>query len=189
MNMLDKRIMLQQTLIIFFSVFLLVLQVNAEEIKPPSAKTGEIHGNQLILGVTDDANKDLMMMRTDTNGYLKTTLGTAIKSSSDSIAIDFVSNATVNISTNTTTIIDATIGAVHSVITNTAGTSSTIAFYNIAGTGCSGTPASGYQFTLQTNGTAAVSNMMVNHIFTNGICAVTAGSAAANVSVLYKDLP
>lgn len=125
----------------------------------------------------------------DANNYIVTTLGTALNSTSDSIAVDFVSNAVVNIPTNTTTIVDANNGAVHGVIVNTAGTTSKAEFYDIASAGCSGTPTSGYLFGIQTTATTNPYAMMINHIFTNGICVVTTGGSAANISVLYKDLP
>jgi hypothetical protein len=98
--------------------------------------------------------------------------------------IDSSSNASNNITTNTTTTVKATAGVVNAVIINTAGTSSTAAFYNVAGASCTGTPGTGYVFTLTTTAIALDSN--INHTFTNGICVVTAGAAAANISVLYR---
>lgn len=41
--------------------------------------------SKVIIGMTDDVNKHPMILRTDTNGYLKTTLGAAISSTTSSI--------------------------------------------------------------------------------------------------------
>lgn len=97
---------------------------------------------------------------------------------------DSSSNNVSIVSTNATTAIKSTKGIVNNIITNTAGSAWTIAFYNITSTGCTGTPASGYVFTLQGNTAGQIQS--INHSFTNGICAVTAGTTAGNLSILYR---
>lgn len=103
-----------------------------------------------------------------------------------SVLVDNTSNATNNITTDTTTTIKATGGVLNRVIVNTAGTApASIALYNIAAAGCTGTPASGYVATLSTE-TAGIA-LEFNHTFTLGICAVTvSGATDANVSALYR---
>ena len=99
-------------------------------------------------------------------------------------AEDTTSNSVKNVTTNATTIIKASTGTLNTIIINTAGTTSTVAFYDIAGAGCTSTPASGYLFTI---GTASLAiDPTIRHIFNIGICAVTAGAGAANISILYK---
>lgn len=100
------------------------------------------------------------------------------------VRMDTSSNASSNITTNTTTVIKGTAGVFGTMIVNTAGTTSIVAFYNIASAGCTGTPASGYAWTSPT--TTLNAQPMFNHTFTLGICAVTTGGAAANISVLYR---
>ena len=103
-----------------------------------------------------------------------------------STLVDNTSNATNNITTDTTTTVKATGGVLNRVIVNTAGTApASIALYNIASAGCTGTPASGYVATLSTE--AANVALEFNHTFTLGICAVTvSGATDANVSALYR---
>ena len=101
-----------------------------------------------------------------------------------SVLVDSTSNASSNIVTNTTTAVKATGGVLNHIIVNSAGTGSTVALYNIASAGCTGTPGSGFVGTLAT--TTAFSALEYDHTFTLGICAVTAGAAAANISVLYR---
>ena len=101
-----------------------------------------------------------------------------------SVLVDSTSNASSNIVTNTTTAVKATGGVLNRIIVNAAGTTSTVALYNIASAGCTGTPGSGFVGTLAT--TTAFSALEYNHTFTLGICAVTAGAAAADISVLYR---
>ena len=102
------------------------------------------------------------------------------------VLVDNTSNATSNIITDTTTTIKATGGTLNRVVVNTAGTApASIALYNIAAAGCTGTPASGYVATLSTE--AANVALEFNHTFTLGICAVTvSGATDANVSALYR---
>ncbi len=100
------------------------------------------------------------------------------------VLVDNSSNASSHITTNTTTAVKATAGVLNAMIINTTGTTSTAAFYNIASAGCTGTPASGYAFTLGTSALALDSQ--IDHTFTLGICVLTAGGAAADISVLYR---
>ena len=106
--------------------------------------------------------------------------------STGSVLVDGTSNASSNITTDATTPIKATGGVLNRVIVNTAGTApASVALYNIATAGCTGTPASGYVATLSTE-TAGVA-LEFNHTFTLGICAVTvSGATDANVSALYR---
>lgn len=101
-----------------------------------------------------------------------------------SVLMDMSSNASSNITTNTTTAVKATAGILNRIIINAAGTTSTVALYNIASAGCTGTPGSGFIGTLAT--TTAFLALEYNHTFTLGICAVTAGAAAADISALYR---
>ena len=103
-----------------------------------------------------------------------------------SVLVDNTSNTSGNITTDTTTAIKATAGILNRVIVNMAGTApASVALYNIASAGCTGTPASGYVATLSTE-TAGVA-LEFNHTFTLGICAVTvSGATDANVSALYR---
>lgn len=138
---------------------------------------------KINIGVTDDVNKNACVLRTDANCYLKATLGTALNSANDSIAVDFVSTSVSNISTITTTSVgNGTNSALNKMVVNT-GASGTATFYDNALATCSGTP-SNYRFTLSTTNAGILD---IGHVFTNGICIVT--SATANISILYKDLP
>jgi hypothetical protein len=98
--------------------------------------------------------------------------------------VDWSSTSSSNITTNVTTAVKGTAGILNRVFVNVVGTTSTAALYNIASAGCTGTPASGYVATLAT--TAANASMELAHTFTLGICAVTAGAAAADISMLYR---
>jgi len=93
------------------------------------------------------------------------------------------SNATSNITANATTTVKGTAGILNKVIINTAGTASKVAFYNVASASCTGTPATGYAFTIDTSTLGIID---IDHTFTSGICAVTTGTSAANISVLYR---
>ena len=99
-------------------------------------------------------------------------------------SIDTSSNDFKNITTLATTTVKTGLGVLGSVIVNALGATSSVAFYNIATGGCTGTPASGYEFTLPT--TAVTQFININHTFPLGICAYTTGGAAPNITVLYK---
>lgn len=103
-----------------------------------------------------------------------------------SVLVDGTSNATSNITTDATTAIKATGGVLNRVVVNTAGTApASVALYNIASAGCTGTIGSGYVATLSTE--AANVALEFNHTFTLGICAVTtSGATDANISALYR---
>lgn len=100
------------------------------------------------------------------------------------VQMDWGSTGVSNIATNTTTASKAFTGILNTIVVNTAGTASTVALYNIASAGCTGTPGSGYVATLPTTSTGTI--YQVNHGFSLGICAVTAGTGAANISLLYR---
>ncbi len=93
-------------------------------------------------------------------------------------------NSVVNITTNTTTVIKNGTGTFGNIIVNTGGTASTVAFYSIASGGCTGTPVSGYLFTLPTVNPGGMAVTFSEYGL--GLCAVTAGTAAANISILYR---
>ena len=97
---------------------------------------------------------------------------------------DNSSNVSTIITTNTTTVVKGTGGILNTVVTSTAGTAWTAAFYNIGSTGCTGTPGSGYQFTLLI--TALGVTPTLNHTFPLGICVVTAGTTPGAFSVLSR---
>lgn len=103
--------------------------------------------------------------------------------------VDWSSTSSSNITTNVTTAVKGTGGILNTIVLNAAGTTSTVALYNIASAGCTGTPASGYVITIPTGtlGTSISGNFVaINHTFTLGICVLTAGAAAADISVLYR---
>lgn len=96
------------------------------------------------------------------------------------LLVDNSSNAFSNISTNTSTIVKASAGILNRVHINTAGTTSTVALYNDASGACD----TNYVMTIDT---AALTNTInLNHTFTTGICALTAGGVAANITILYR---
>lgn len=98
--------------------------------------------------------------------------------------VDNSSNASVNVTTNTTTVVKATAGVLNAVFVNAIGTTSTAKFYNIASAGCTGTPGSGFVFTMSTVTLGQL--VTINHTFSLGICVVSAGAAAADFSALYR---
>lgn len=142
-------------------------------------------------GTNADGDAVLTLGALATEAYNKVFNGTTwdrVRSgiTTGSVLVDGTSNASSNITTDTTTTIKATGGVLNKVIVNTAGTApASIALYNIASAGCTGTPASGYVATLSTE-TAGVA-LEFDHTFTLGICAVTvSGATDANVSALYR---
>ena len=100
------------------------------------------------------------------------------------LLVDNTSTTSSNITTNATTAVKATTGTLNRVYVNVAGTATTAKLYNIASAGCTNTPASGYVATITT--TAANNGIEFNHTFTNGICVLTAGDVAADITVLYR---
>lgn len=142
-------------------------------------------------GTNADGDAVLTLGALATEAYNKVFNGTTwdrVRSgiTTGSVLVDGTSNATNNVTTDTTTTIKGTGGILNRVIVNTAGTApASIALYNIASAGCTGTPASGYVATLSTE-TAGVA-LEFDHTFTLGICAVTvSGATDANVSALYR---
>lgn len=97
-----------------------------------------------------------------------------------SVLVDNSSNASSNIVANTSTVVKASAGYVNMLVVNTGGTTSTVAFYNDATAPCD----TGLVGTLAT--VASGSSIKLEHSFSTGICALTAGAAAADISVLYR---
>jgi len=97
---------------------------------------------------------------------------------------DSPTTGSYNTSSNATTAIGPQSTIIRKIVVNTVGTTSTVALYNIGSAGCSGTPASGYVATVATTSAGVIE---INHLFTLGACVVTAGGAAANVTVLYSN--
>jgi hypothetical protein len=97
-----------------------------------------------------------------------------------SVLVDNSSNASSNIVANASTVVKASAGYVNMLVVNTGGTSSTVAFYNDATSPCD-TNLVGTLATV-TSG----SSVKLEHSFTTGICALTAGTAAADISVMYR---
>jgi len=122
----------------------------------------------------------------DTNGSLYVNPG-ALADTTDAVISNTTSNATSAITTNATTAVKATGGKAMKVITRSdnPGATSTIRFYDIATAGCTGTPASG-DTAILLDTTTDNTIYDINHQFTNGICAVTAGGTAAYVTVTYR---
>lgn len=82
---MQKRNLCKYVILLCLLVITGIGNAYGETITPPSSTTGSIHGNQLILGVTDDVNKDLMLLRTSLEGYLKVYVATKLTSDEDSI--------------------------------------------------------------------------------------------------------
>lgn len=97
--------------------------------------------------------------------------------------VDNSSNGISNVTTNTTTVVKGTAGYVSRLNVNVVGTGSTVSLYDVASGSCTGTPGSGFITTLDTT---TLTLRKFNETFVNGICAVTAGAAAADISVLYR---
>lgn len=86
----------------------------------------------------------------------------------------------VYINTATTTTVLAGTGFIDSVTIN-GGTGGVVTLYDIAGTGCSGTPASG-KFAAIASATSPVT-LFYNARVTNGLCIVTAAATDLTVTV------
>jgi hypothetical protein len=85
------------------------------------------------------------------------------------------------ITTNTSTVLKTSTTVINTIIVNTAGTASTIAIYDDNTAPCD----TNYLFTLDTTTTGIIANKLM--IKTNtGLCALTAGTAAADVTVFYR---
>lgn len=93
--------------------------------------------------------------------------------------IDTTTVSASNITTNASTVVKATAGKFGRVNVNVVGTTSTLALYNDASAPCD----TNYVLTLST---AALGQVELNHTFSSGICALTAGAAAADITILYR---
>ena len=93
---------------------------------------------------------------------------------------DNSSNAFSNITTNTSTVVKASAGVVNRINVNVVGTTSNVRLYNDATAPCD------TNFVMQLDTSALSSSTNINHTFTTGICALTAGAAAADISALYR---
>lgn len=82
-----------------------------------------------------------------------------------------------NITTDTNTVVKSSPGTFTGLIVNTAGTSSTATVYD--NTACSGTKIGTFSTTAQTAITFGVAA-------STGICVTTAGSAAADITILWR---
>lgn len=96
------------------------------------------------------------------------------------VLVDNSSNGFSNIATNTSTVVKASAGIVNKVHVNVVGTTSNVRLYNDTTAPCD------TNFVVQIDTTSLVSSGLLNHSFTTGICALTAGAAAADISVLYR---
>jgi len=96
--------------IIFCFIFLIVVSNSyAADEHVPS-------GFPILLGVTDDVDKDTRMLRTDPNGYLKTTMATALDAATDDITVYLHRGAN---STNTQVTCDTTTNGEQLIAANT----------------------------------------------------------------------
>jgi uncharacterized alkaline shock family protein YloU len=92
-----------------------------------------------------------------------------------------VSDSINNITTNTSTVVKASFGVVNKVHINVVGTTSNVRLFNDATAPCD------TNFVLQIDTTSLTNNSWgVYHEFATGICALTAGAAAADISVLFR---
>ena len=94
--------------------------------------------------------------------------------------VDPTSNAVSNITTNASTVVKASTGRVNRVHINVIGTTSNVRLFNDASAPCD------TGFVAQIDTAALTSSEELNHTFTTGICALTAGAAAADISVLFR---
>jgi hypothetical protein len=85
------------------------------------------------------------------------------------------------ISTATTTMVRPTSGYLHTVTIN-GGTAGVVTLYDIAGAGCTGTPASGKFATIEAIGATNPVTLVYDLATVNGICVVTAAATDLTVS-------
>lgn len=85
-----------------------------------------------------------------------------------------------NITTNTTTLLKSGSGVVSGLSINTGGTTSTVKIYD--GLTAAGTLLGTFSSTAQNGVTLPAGGFP----FTTGLCVVTAGAAAADITVTYK---
>jgi len=89
----------------------------------------------------------------------------------------------VNITSNTTTVVKGTPGTLSRIIIDTSA-AGTIKIYDIAAAGCAGSPASGLRGTITLAGTEPPSSIFYDLEMTQGICIVT--SASPDIIVSYQ---
>lgn len=94
--------------------------------------------------------------------------------------VDPTSTSVSNISTNTSTVVKASTGRVNRVHINVVGTTSNVRLFNDTTAPCD------TNFVAQIDTAALTSSEELNHTFTTGICALTAGAAAADISILFR---
>ena len=87
------------------------------------------------------------------------------------------------ISSATTTTVKPALGFLHTVTIN-GGTAGIVTLYDIAGVGCTGTPASGKFATIETIGATNPTTLTYDLEVQNGLCVVTA--AATDVTVSFN---
>lgn len=85
------------------------------------------------------------------------------------------------ISTSTTTTVNAQSGFLYTVTIN-GGTPGVITLYDIAGSGCTGTPSSGKLATIETIGTTNPVTLTYNLKTNSGLCVVTAANTDLTVT-------
>jgi len=88
-----------------------------------------------------------------------------------------------HINTATTTVVKNGNGYLDIVSLN-GGTAGTVSLYDIASSGCTGTPASGLLAAITVSGTFPPVSMFYEINFNNGLCVVT--SAATDVTVAFN---
>lgn len=125
-------------------------------------------------GITDDANQEFKFLRTDTNGYLKATLGTALNNANDSIAVYPPAPSMYHIATASSFQIKSAAGYLFSMVINTGSAGSATIYDNTA---CSTT-------TIAVVNTAAQVNLNYNGLFNTGLCITTTG--VADITVVWK---
>jgi hypothetical protein len=97
-----------------------------------------------------------------------------------SILINKSSNASTNITTNTSTVVKASPGFLNMLIVNTGCSGCTVSFYDDATSPCD----TGFVQTISAE--TSPQSTKIEHQYANGICVLTAGAGAANINVLYR---
>ena len=93
-----------------------------------------------------------------------------------------ISNAFTNVTTNTSTLINNSNATLYKINVNVAGTTSNVRIFNDSSAPCD----SG--FVAQMDTTLLGNPYEFNHLFNVGICVLTAGAAAADITVFYRDV-
>jgi hypothetical protein len=89
-----------------------------------------------------------------------------------------------NISTNTTVSLGGPGTVLKQVNVNVVGTTSYVSFYDVDPVDATGTPSYGY---VGRYPTTAIGKIDMNHRFARGLCVLTAGGAAADITTLYGE--